>query len=51
MITKFNTSSVGSTSASGKSSNTLVYILVGAVALYLGYKYVIQPQMEKEKNK
>jgi hypothetical protein len=48
MITKFNTTSIGSPSAGGKSSNTLIYILVGAVALYLGYKYVIQPQMEKE---
>jgi hypothetical protein len=48
MITKFNTTSIGSPSAGGKSSNTLIYILVGAVALYLGYKYVIQPQMERE---
>lgn len=50
MITKFNTTTISTPSASGKSSNTMIYIIVGAVALYLGYKYVIKPQMEKEKN-
>lgn len=48
MITKFNTTTIGNPSTSGKSSNTLVYVIIGAVALYLGYRYVIKPQMEKE---
>lgn len=51
MITKFNTTTIGNPSASGKSNNTLVYVLVGAVALYLGYKYVLQPYFEKAKEK
>ena len=50
MITKFNTTTIGSPSAGGKSSNTLIYIIIGAVAIYLGYKYVIKPQTEKEQN-
>ena len=45
MITKFETSASGT---SGKS-NTLVYLLVGAVIVYLGYTYVIKPAMEKNK--
>ena len=50
MITKFDTSAVAPTQATGgKSSNTLLYVLIGAVVLYLGYKYVLKPQMEKNK--
>ena len=49
MITKFETKSVISPSTNGsKSSSTLLYVIVGAVAIYLGYKYVIKPQMEKQ---
>ena len=51
MITKFNTgsvSSVGGSSNAKGSSNTLLYVVLGAVAIYLGYKYVIKPQMEKQ---
>lgn len=50
MITKFNTATVSNNSSSG-SSNTLIYIVVGAVAVYLGYKYIIKPQMDKQKEK
>ena len=51
MITKFNTgsvSSVGGSSNAKGGSNTLLYVVLGAVAIYLGYKYVIKPQMEKQ---
>lgn len=48
MITKFNTTSINTPPSGGKSSNALIYIIVGAVALYLGYKYVIKPQMDKQ---
>ena len=49
MITKFETKSVISPSTNGsKSSSTLLYVIVGAVAIYLGYKYVIKPQMDKK---
>lgn len=49
MITKFNTGSGSSVPTASKGgSNTLLYVLLGAVAIYLGYKYVIKPQMEKQ---
>lgn len=50
MITKFETSGNAGGSATAKGgSNTLLYILAGAVILYLGYKYVIKPAMEEKK--
>lgn len=51
MVTKINTpplQATGGNSSSGSSSNSLIYILVGAVVLYLGYKYVIKPSLEKK---
>lgn len=45
MITQFNTSPA----PTSKGSNTLVYLIIGAVVLYLGYKYVIKPEMDKRK--
>lgn len=49
MITKFNTGSASSVNSNAKGgSNTLLYVVLGAVAIYLGYKYVIKPQMEKQ---
>jgi len=51
MITKFNTGSVSSVTPNAKGgSNTLLYIVLGAVAVYLSYKYVIKPQMEKQES-
>lgn len=51
MITKFNTGSVSSVTPNAKGgSNTLLYVVIGAVAIYLGYKYVIKPQMEKQES-
>lgn len=50
MITKFDTSAVAPTQATGgKSSNTLIYVLLGGVVLYLAYRYVLKPQMDKNK--
>jgi hypothetical protein len=43
MITKFQTSSV----AAPKSNNNLLYIILGAGLLFVAYKFVIKPQMEK----
>lgn len=45
MITNFNTP----TTSAGKEGNTLMYLIIGAVALYLGYKYLIKPEMDKAK--
>ena len=47
MIKKFDTS--GGAGSTSKSSNALIYILVGGIALYLGYKYLIKPEMDKRK--
>jgi Tfp pilus assembly protein PilO len=30
-------------------SNTLLYLAIGAVVVYLGYKYIIKPEMDKKK--
>lgn len=46
-ITNFTTP--GLTPATKGGSNTLIYIVVGAVLLYLGYKYIIKPEMDKKK--
>jgi len=46
MITKFETFETGSET---KSSNGLLYLIGGAIILYLGYKYIIKPEMEKNK--
>lgn len=43
MITQFNTSPA----TASKGSNTLVYLIVGAVVLYLGYKYIIKPELSR----
>lgn len=51
MITKFNTgsiSNVGSSTNAKGSSNTLLYVVIGAIAIYLGYKYVIKPQTDRQ---
>jgi hypothetical protein len=46
MITKFETSGG---SDSGKSSNAIIYLVGAIVIAYLGYKYVIKPEMDKRK--
>lgn len=53
MITKFNTPaiSVPANVTSGKSSNTLLYVLIGGALVYLGWKYLIKPKQEEKANK
>jgi hypothetical protein len=46
MITKFETTTGGTAT---KGGNGLLYLIGGAVILYLGYRYIIKPQMEKNK--
>jgi len=48
MITKFDT---GSNAPSTGSSNTLLYVLLGGIALYLAYRFVIKPENEKRQEK
>lgn len=47
MITKFDTSVAPS--GAGKGSNTLLYLVIAGVVIWLGYKYVIKPELEKRK--
>lgn len=47
MITKFTTTN-GSSTSSGGNSNTILYLVIGAMALYLAYNYLIKPQKQKE---
>ncbi len=51
MITKFDTGSSASNPSNGGKSNTLLYIVIGAVGVYFLYKYVIKPEMDKNKDK
>ncbi|HRH53140.1 MAG TPA: hypothetical protein PLN38_07440 [Chitinophagales bacterium] len=50
MVAKFNTGGLPATS-SGKSGNTLLYIVIGAVLVYGIYNYVIKPYLEADKKK
>lgn len=49
MITKFETGSIQSTSGSKSGGNTIIYLLVGAAVVYFAYRFVIKPQMDKNK--
>jgi hypothetical protein len=51
MITKFETGAVASNQGNSKGSSTLLYLIVGAVGVYLLYKYVLKPEMDKGKDK
>ena len=46
MITKIETTT---TKPEAKGGNGLLYLICGAVIFYLGYKYIIKPQAEKNK--
>jgi len=48
-ITNFTTPPLTSAPTAKGGSNTLLYVVIGAVVLYLGYKYVIKPAMDKKK--
>lgn len=48
MITKFDTSSIPSSTSTSSGSNTLLWIVIGGVAIYLGYRFIIKPMQEKQ---
>lgn len=48
MITNFDTSSIKTPSSSSSGSNTLLWIVIGGVAIYLGYRFIIKPMQEKQ---
>lgn len=50
MVTKINTPPLQSVAGAktGSGSNAILYIIIGSVALYLGYKYIIKPSLEKK---
>lgn len=51
MITRFDTSSGGvATATSGKGKGIITFIIIG-VGLYVGYRFVIKPYLEKRKQK
>lgn len=47
MITVFDTATAPATGKKG--SNTLLVVLVLGVLAYLGWRYVIKPEMDKKK--
>lgn len=47
MIANFDTSSIPGTSTS-KGGKTLLWIVIGGVALYLGYRFILKPMQEKQ---
>jgi Tfp pilus assembly protein PilO len=46
MIKTFNTSS--GTVVEGKGTNTIIYVLMAAAALYAGYKFWWKPMQDKK---
>ena len=51
MITKFETPAISTNlPQTGKSSNTLLYVVLGIGLIYLGYKFVYLPSKEKKEN-
>lgn len=53
MITKIETGAPQVSApgvSAGKSSNTMLYVLLGLGLLYLGYKFVYLPSKQKKEN-
>ena len=50
MLHSFDTTSAPSTTSKGGGSNTLIWIVIGAGLLYVGYKYIIKPELDKNKD-
>jgi hypothetical protein len=53
MITKLETGVpqiTGDVASTGKSSNTLLYVVLGLGLIYLGYKFVYLPSQQKKEN-
>ncbi len=48
MITTFDTSSIKTSGSTSGGSKALLWIIVGGVALYLGYRFIIKPMQEKQ---
>lgn len=48
MITNFDTSAIKTSGTTSSGSNTLLWIVVGGVALYLGYRFIIKPMQDKQ---
>lgn len=52
MVHTFDTPSSAPTTQTGEGgSNTLIWVLAIGVVAYLGYTYIIKPELEKEKEK
>ena len=51
MITKFDTTGGAPATATvtGGGKNTVLYVIVGLAVVYLGYRFIIKPQMDKKK--
>jgi len=51
MITNFNTSNFGSGGGVGttKKSNAIFWIIGLALVGYLGYRYIVKPEMDKQR--
>lgn len=49
MITKFETRGSSSPQIGKNSGSGLLYLVVGAVAIYLAYQYILKPEMDKRK--
>lgn len=52
MMHSFNTNSpapTGGSSSSGGGSNTLIWVAVGLGLAYVAYKYVIKPEIDRDK--
>lgn len=49
MITKFETRGSSAPQSGSSSGSGLLYLVVGAVAIYLAYQYILKPEMEKRK--
>lgn len=51
MITKFNTPPMGSGSTGGSTSggsDKLVYLAIALVGIYVVYRFIIKPEMDKK---
>lgn len=49
MITKFNTAQLASGGKTGGSSKTIITVILVAAAIYVGYRFVVKPMLDKNK--
>mgnify|MGYP003652834623 CR=1 FL=1 len=50
MITKFETKGSSAPQSGGSSANGLLYLLIGAAALYFAYQYMNKTETEKKED-